>query len=220
MEEILLNPNVAYVLLWAGIILALLAVLSPGTGLLEISALICLGLAGYAVFNLTINYWALGIMLLGIFFFVLSIRYPKQLSYLALSIACMVVGSIFLFPEQDGNWWDPAVNPFLALVVSGLSAAFFWIVTRKVMETRQVIPTHDLSTIIGAKGEAKSLVHREGSVQVGSELWSATSEDPIPNGEEVKVVGLDGFTLQVVPWEDGDERSAAIEDDSANPSED
>lgn len=201
MLEILLNPNVAYLLLWAGLVMALLAVLSPGTGIIEIMALLCLALAGYAVFNLTVNYWALGIILAGGLFFILAIRFPKQLSYLAIAIACLVVGSIFIFPESDGNWWDPAVNPVLAFVVSTLSAAFFWIVTRKVLEARQAIPTHDLSTLIGRKGEAKTPVSQEGSVQVGSELWSATSEELIPAGANVRVIGIDGFSLKVELWD-------------------
>jgi len=201
MMEILLNPNVAYLLLWAGLVMALLAVLSPGTGVIEILALLCLALAGYAVFNLTVNYWALGIIMAGALFFVLAIRFPNQLVYLAVAIACLVVGSIFIFPESDGNWWDPAVNPALAFIVSSLSAAFFWFVTRKILEARQEIPTHDLSTLIGRKGEAKTMVSQEGSVQVGSELWSATSEETIPQGKNVRVIGIEGFSLKVELWD-------------------
>lgn len=197
MVEILLNPNVAYLLLWAGLVMALLAVLSPGTGIIEILALICLALAGYAVFNLTVNYWALGIIMVGGLFFVLAIRFPKQIAYLGISIACLIVGSIFIFPESDKIWWDPAVNPALAIVVSTLSAAFFWFVTRKVLESRQVIPTHDLSTLIGRVGEAKTPISQGGSIQLGAELWSATSEETIPVGARVRVLGIDGFTLLV-----------------------
>ena len=47
MEAIFLNPNVAYLFLVAGFSLALMAVLTPGTGLLEIGALFVLLLAGW-----------------------------------------------------------------------------------------------------------------------------------------------------------------------------
>jgi len=195
--EFLTNPNVTYLLLWAGITMAMLAVLSPGTGILEIGALICLGLAGTAIFNIdSINYWSIGIIALGAIFFLLAVRYQKQWIFLVVAIACLVIGSIFLFPTGE-HWYEPAVNPFLALVVSGLSALFFWFLTRKVLEARSVLPTHDLQGLIGEIGEAKTEIYRDGSVQVGSELWSATSEEPIASGTEVKIVGREGFTLIV-----------------------
>lgn len=193
--EILLDPNVAYLLLWAGITLALLAILSPGTILLELSAFILLIGAGVTLFFLDINYWALGVMALGVIFFLMSLRYPEQWWYLAISIVCLVLGSIFIFREE--NWWDPAVNPFLALIVSGLSGVFFWFATRKILEARQARPTHDLDNLIGAIGESKTEIHRDGSVQIGSELWSAESDLPIPNGARIRVVGIKGFTLVV-----------------------
>ena len=193
--EILLNPNVAYLLLWVGITLALLAILSPGTVLLELTAFIMLIGAGVTLFFLDINYWALGVMALGVIFFLMSLRYPKQWLYLAIAIVCLVLGSIFIFREE--NWWDPAVNPVLALIVSGLSGVFFWFVTRKILEARQARPTHDMDNLIGAIGESKTEIHRDGSVQIGSELWSAESDLPIPNGERIRVVSLKGFTLVV-----------------------
>ena len=50
--QIFLDPNVAYLLLASGMILVILALLSPGTGWLEILALFSLVLAGYSVVNL------------------------------------------------------------------------------------------------------------------------------------------------------------------------
>ena len=67
MEEFLLNPNLVYLFIIGGISLAFMAILTPGTGILEISALFFLILAGWGVFNLPINYWALILLVLGVF---------------------------------------------------------------------------------------------------------------------------------------------------------
>ena len=198
--QFLQNPNVAYLLLWAGITMALFAVLSPGSGILEIGALLTLALAAYSILTIPINFWAFGLLLLGMFFFFLAVRYPAKLIFLVLAIVFLVVGSIFLFRGE--NVWDPAVNPFLALFVSGLSTVFFWFVARKVMEARSAQPTHDLKSLIGEQGEAKTTIHQDGSVQLGSELWSARSETVIPRGSQVRIVGRDGFTLDVEPLEE------------------
>lgn len=197
MEEILLNPNVAYLLLMAGFLIAVLAVLTPGTGLFEIGTLFAWLLAGWSIYNLQINLWALIVLVIGVFPFLLAVRKSKQLAYLVVSIAALVIGSAFLFPSED--WWRPAVNPLLALVVSGLTGGFFWIVTRKVLEAEQVRPSHDLKALIGAIGEAKTDIHSEGSVQVGGELWTARSERLISEGSEVRVVEREGFILKVEP---------------------
>jgi membrane-bound serine protease (ClpP class) len=193
--DFLLNPNVAYLLLTAGLFFTILAMLSPGTGILEILGLIMLILAGYSIYNLPINWWAMLVLLVGFVLFFLAIRRPKNLAYLAASIAALVIGSAFLFRSDD--WWLPAVNPFLALAVSLFLGGFFWVATRKILEAKSARPTHDLKALIGEVGVAKSDIHDEGSVQVSGELWTASSKEPISEGTQIRVVARDGFVLVV-----------------------
>ena len=51
--------------------------------------------------------------------------------------------------------------------------------------------------MIGEDGEAKTDVHKEGSVQVDGELWSARSKELIQMGAQIKVISRDGFILDV-----------------------
>lgn len=194
----LLDPNVAYMLLAGGFTFAILALITPGTGLLELGALLAFLLAGYSVYNLPINLWALVILLIGVFPFMLAVRKSGKLVYLAISIFALVVGSAFLF--RSDVWYVPAVNPLLALIVSVLMAGYFWVATRKILEVEMTPPVHDLEGLIGQVGEAKTAVYQtEGSVQVNGELWSAQSETPIADGAAIRVVGREGFVLQVKP---------------------
>ena len=50
--NLLFDPNVAYLLLVIGLIVAILALFAPGTGVLEVGAIFMLFLAGYGIFNL------------------------------------------------------------------------------------------------------------------------------------------------------------------------
>ncbi|TLN20492.1 nodulation protein NfeD, partial [bacterium] len=50
--NIVIDPNLAYVLLVSGFVLAVLALFTPGTGLLEIGALFALVVAGFGVATL------------------------------------------------------------------------------------------------------------------------------------------------------------------------
>jgi membrane-bound serine protease (ClpP class) len=192
--DFLLDPNIAYLFLLAGVLLGLMALITPGTGIFEVGAFFCLALAGYAVYNLSFNLWALIVLVLSIIPFVFAIQKPKREWFLALSILGLVVGSVFLF-ATDG--WQPAVNPMFAAVSSILYAGFLWIVIQKTLQASHARPSHDLSTLVGQIGEAKTRIHSEGSVQVAGELWSARSEKSIPNGSPVKVVGREGFVLVV-----------------------
>lgn len=192
--DFLLDPNVAYLILVGAALLTMMAVLNPGTGVLEIIALFLWLISGYIIFNLPVNFWALGLMLLGLVLFLLSLRKTKSLVYLGLSIGAVIVGSIFLF-DQPG--WQPAVNPVLAVVVSIIVAGFTWIVAQKALEADQLRPAHDLEALIGAVGEAETAIEDGGSVQVAGELWSAKSEQVIPEGAQVRVVGREGFYLIV-----------------------
>src|SRR6185503_5146531 len=97
--DFLLDPNVAYLILLGGVLLAMLALAAPGTGLLEVGAFFCLVLAGYAIYNLSFNWWALLLLALSIVPFVYAIQKPKRELYLALSILLLIAGSIFMFPR-------------------------------------------------------------------------------------------------------------------------
>jgi len=194
-ENLLLNPNLAYLFLVGGFSLALMAILTPGTGLLEIGAFFALLLAGYGIYNLPINYWALAILLLGVFPFIWAVRKSGQLIYLAISILALVIGSAFLFKGEI--WWKPAVNLVLALVTSLMVGGFFWIVARKTLEADSAPPSHNLGALIGAIGEAKSDIYHEGSAQVRGELWAVRSLSPIPDGATVRVLQREGFILEV-----------------------
>jgi membrane-bound serine protease (ClpP class) len=192
--EFMLDPNVAYLLLLTGVLLGVLAALTPGTGLLEIGALFSLAGAGYAAYRLPFNWWALLILALSVVPFVLAFQNPKRDLWLAVSIAGLLLGAALTFGSESG--W-PAVNPVLALVASALAGAFLWIAVRKSMQAAHGKPAHNVEGLIGQLGESKTRVHDEGSVQVAGELWSARSEKAIPDGTPIRVIDRDGFVLVV-----------------------
>lgn len=192
--EFLLDPNIAYVILLGGVLLAMLALASPGTGLLEIGALFCIALAGYAVYNLSVNWWAILLVGLSLVPFIYAIQKPNREIYLAVAIGLVIVGSVFLF-ASDG--WLPVVNPFLAVMASALVAGFMWFAVRKSVQASLMRPTHDLDALVGQIGEARTKVRDDGSVQVAGELWSARSDEPITVGSHIRVVRREGFVLVV-----------------------
>ena len=198
-NELLLNPNLAYLLLVVGGMVALLAIISPGTGLLEIGALFILILAAWQVYQLPINLWALVLLLLGLVPFILAVRTSLQrklqAGFLVVAILAFVLGSSFLFRGEQ--WWRPAINPILATLVSIASAGFLWVAAVKSLEAGSKSPSHNLGSLIGATGETRTPIKDEGSAQIEGELWTVRSDKPIPANTKVRVVGRDGFILVV-----------------------
>lgn len=194
--EFLLIPSIAYLVLVAAVLLTLVAIMTPGTGIAEILAVFALLLAGYAVYHLSFNWWALLVLVLSAIPFLYSIRRPKREIWLALSIVGLTLGSIFFFPSEEGLL---SVDPWLAAMTTVVYSAFLWFSARKVMEISTSRPRHELSSLVGQRGEAKTAIGEDGAVQVAGELWSARSAAPLPAGSPVEVVGRDGFVLIVVP---------------------
>jgi membrane-bound serine protease (ClpP class) len=192
--EFLLEPNVAYVVLLAGALFSLMAIVSPGSGLFEIAALFFLALAGYAIYNLEFNAWSLAVLVLSIVPFVYALRRQRSAVPLALAVLMLVVGSVFLFSTERGA---PAVNPLVALTASSLVSGILWIAVQKSLQAAHAMPVHDLAGLVGQLGESRTEIHADGSVQVAGELWSARSENKISVGRQVRVVRREGFVLIV-----------------------
>jgi len=195
--EIFLNPNVVYLLLVLGLFLGTLALFSPGTGLLEAGALLILFAAGWGVYNNSrdINLWAVLVLALGVLPFLLAMRKRRSVIFLAIAIVAFELGSVYLFTPSV--WWKPEINPFLAGLTIISTSLFLWIAGVKAIEAERQPPSHDLSTLIGQVGEAKTFIHAEGTVQVAGEQWSAWSDEPIPVGIPVRVIRREGLILKV-----------------------
>lgn len=195
----LLDPNVTYLLLVLGFVLGILALFTPGTGLLEIGALFAIALAGYGIYQLDINLWALLLMVAGIVPLIFAIRKPKRWYWLLAALALMVVGSIFLFPRNAGT---ETINPFFASLVSIAAIAITWWIGRKGLEAVKMRPSQDLRNLIGQVGEARTAIQQEGTVYAGGEEWSARSQERIPAGAQIKVIDREGLVLIVEPYKE------------------
>ncbi len=192
--DILVNPNVGYLVLMVSMLITLLAILSPGTGILEITALTMMMLCGWFVVQLPTQLWALLLMLLGFVPLILAAKFNWQPLYLASSIIISLIGAAFFFKGEN---WYPGAHPVLIIILSILDGSVFWYIARKTLEAHQQIPVQDLSQLIGAIGETRTNVHHEGTIFVNGELWSARSTSLIPNNRPVRVTGRDGLILLV-----------------------
>src|SRR5258706_14757303 len=161
MMDILLDPNVAYLILLGGVLLGFLAIVTPGTGLFEVGTFFCILLTGYAIYYLSINSWAILMMLLSIIPFVYASQKPRRELYLGLSILIVVIGSVFVFPRSATQ---AGVNPLIAIFSTSFVAIFLWLAVQKSLEAAHLKPLHDLHGLMGKISNTKTAIDDEGSV--------------------------------------------------------
>jgi membrane-bound ClpP family serine protease len=187
--------DISYILLIAAIWTSVLAISSPGTGMLEIVAGICIFFTILAAVLTPIHLWALGILILGLAAFLIEVARPMKGVFLIISIILFSVGSAFLYPGSNGE--VAGVSWLLAVIASISTAVYFWFVVRKVLETRKRPLQHNPSSVVDQVGEALTEIYNSGAVQMTNEIWSACSETRIPKGTRVRVLFRRGLVLTV-----------------------
>ena len=188
------NPNIAYVLMLIGLAGLYFELSHPGAIFPGVIGGISLILAFYAFQTLSVNYAGVLLILLGAILFLLEI---KVTSYGLLSIGgviCLTLGSIMLFNTGTTGLrvsWSvliPAV-----LVISG----FFITVAFLAVRAHMAKPRTGYQGLIGEIAVAKESLAPEGKVFVHGELWNATSDDVVPVGSRVEVIGVENLLLKV-----------------------
>lgn len=209
--HVLLDPNIALILLNVGSLAILIELYNPGTVLPAIIGIICLTLAAVALFGLPTNWAAVILIVAALIMFVLDIK----VSGFALTvggIAAFVLGAFFLFrPFTPPEPTAPAVE-VSPLVIAGttlLTASFFIFILGAAWRSRNVPVITGVGPYIGAEGVARTNLDPEGTALVRSEEWTAIAENPpIAKGENIRVVGVDGVRLRVVRRDGSAHRAA------------
>ncbi|MGD8605065.1 MAG: NfeD family protein [Anaerolineales bacterium] len=197
----LVLTNLLYLVLVAGVWLTVLAVVTPGTGILEVLVLAALVITGMGAFYTPFNPWAFLILGAGVLALVISLRRKPFEIWLLLSALLFSAGSIFLYRLEDGRL---GVHPLLAIVVSLMTVGYFWWAIRGVIEAQHQRPVQDPTALVGQVAEVRTAMDPVGSVYVAGEMWSARSQEDCTVGDKVRVTGVDGLTLEVIPVNDSE----------------
>lgn len=193
------DPNVAYVLLIFGLLIAVLAFSVPGTGFAEIAAGVCLLLAVIGLSQLPVNLAGILLIIAGVGLFLLDLK--LQSMALALGGAILLgIGSVFLF---EVTATQSGVSLWLIGIVTLGTMAFFIFGVSRVVKAMRLRPSVDISTLVGSQGVVSAeLIESNqfrGTAQIGSELWSVQSSVDIPEGTPVVVERIEGLVAYVKP---------------------
>ena len=195
--QFLINPNIAYVLIVAGVAQFFLINLMPKSRLLMIGMVLCLVAAGYELVTLKGNPWALVIVALSPLPFLAAVRQTRWLAHLLfIAMLMLTVGSMALLVDRNGN---PTVNYGLAGFVSILFGEALWIALGRTRNAEGLSSRDNPAPMVGTVGEVRTEigVASAGLVDIDGELWTARSKETIPEGSTVRVLRCDGAVLTV-----------------------
>lgn len=192
--NILADPNIAYLLMMAGILGLYLEFSHPGLLFPGLAGGICLLLALTAFQVLPINYTGLLLILLGIGLLVAELFLPSFGILGFGGIVSFVLGSLFLFDTPDS---ELAVDRSIILTAAlSVSAFMLFVGTLAVRAWRQQ-PVSGAEGLIGEVGEVRNRLAPRGKVWLHGEYWNAESDEEIEVGQKVQVVGVDRMVLHV-----------------------
>lgn len=195
----IVNPNVAYLLMMLGVLGLIVEFTHPGLGLPGVGGLICLLLALYAFQVLPVNYAAIALIVLGLALLAAEAVVTSH-GLLALGgLVALVLGSLMLFDAPEA---ELRVSLSMVLAVALTLSAIMLFILQRALRSRAFPVATGQQGMIGEIGEAITDLAPDGLVFIHGETWEATSAAPVPQGKPVRVSGLDGLRLTVVPAAD------------------
>ena len=201
--HIITDPNIAYLLLSLGTLLLLAELVDPGLTVAGIGAVLAFVIAFLALGNLPVNWAGVGLLGVSVILFAVALLTDTEVIVSVVALVPFVLGSLLLFipfapisPALPTVRVSPWLIGFIALIMIGFSL----LVLRAVLAAMRLPPKSGAQRLVGYRGLALTDLNPTGQVRVDRQEWSAVSvADPIPAGSAVRVAGVTGVRLEVVP---------------------
>jgi membrane-bound serine protease (ClpP class) len=191
------NPTIAYILLSMGSLGLLLELYNPGSIFPGVIGGICLLLAFYALGTLPLNFAGLALIAFGLLLFGLEPFLTSHGILAAGGATSFVIGSLLLINAPDAPFLQVSLAAIVA--VTAILVVFFLIIVTAVIRSRRRRVVTGREGLLGATGRVRRLIEpgRHGLVLVQGELWQATADRRLNEGEPVVVDAVDGLLLTV-----------------------
>jgi membrane-bound serine protease (ClpP class) len=191
--SVITSPSVALVLMLIGVYGLFFEFSSPGFGVAGVAGGICLLLGLYALQLLPVNYAGLGLLLLGLALMIAEAFLPSFGVLGIGGIVAFVLGATLLIDTDVPGFGIPL--PVIAATALA-SGALLILVGGMALRARRSRVVSGREELIGALGE---VIDADGWAAVHGERWRVRCHQPLSAGQKVRVRGIDGLTLDVVP---------------------
>jgi membrane-bound serine protease (ClpP class) len=190
------DPNIAYMLLMAGILGLYMEFSNPGVMFPGVTGAICLVMALISLQLLSFNYAGLILILLGIALLIGEAFMPSFGILGIGGVVSLALGSFLLFDTPNS---DLTIDRSIIFTAVATMATLVLAIGYLVFRSQKAKPTLGMEGLIGEIGEVRAKLSPSGKVFVHGEYWNAQTqaEAQIDVGERVQIVGYDGMNLKV-----------------------
>ena len=214
--SLLVQPAIALLLLTLGANALLIELSNPGGYIAGVIGVLALVLGFYSLGALEANLVGLAFFVVAIVLFVLELQAPTKGLFIVLGALLFVLGSVILFAETAfGVPWVTVIG------LTAASALFALFVLGAIWRALKRAPVTGFEGMVGREAEVKRDLDPHGKVLIDGELWEAElvaegareasageggagavvlPAEPAPRvqaGEQVVVLGREGYTLRV-----------------------
>jgi membrane-bound serine protease (ClpP class) len=194
--SVISDPSIAYVLMLLGVYAIFFELTNPGMVLPGVVGVICLLIGLYGLHMLPVSYAGLALIALGLGFMVAEVFLPAYGSLGIGGLIAFVVGSVILIDTGVPGYGIPYA---LIAGFAAASLAFLAFAAGVVVKSRKRAVVSGREEMIGSAGEVIEASDAEGWARVHGELWRIRSRAALHSGQRVRVAGMEGLTLEVVP---------------------
>jgi membrane-bound serine protease (ClpP class) len=192
----LASPDVAVLLVMAGLLGLYIEFNQPGLLLPGIFGAVCLVLAAIAFQILPFSWVGLMLILVGLGLAVAEVFVSAYGLLLVAGMVCFLLGGSMLFEMPEVS--DLGVSFWSVLVPSVVGfATFAALVIFAIGRTFMRAQTAGVDELIGLVGTSASALSPAGKIFVRGEYWDADAEEEISKGARVEVTAVEGMRLRV-----------------------
>jgi membrane-bound serine protease (ClpP class) len=190
------DPNVAVILMFAGLMGLYIEFNNPGLILPGVVGGVCLILTGFAFQILPFSWVGLVLIFAGLGLIVAELFVTSFGLLFASGIACFLLGGSMIFEQPDLSDLTVSFWSVLVPVVLGLGS-FAGLVVLLVGRSLMLGQISGVDEMIGLVGQSSSSIDPEGKVFIRGEYWNVQADEPIDEGQPVEVVAVEGLKLRV-----------------------
>jgi membrane-bound serine protease (ClpP class) len=194
--NVIVDPNIAVLLLMAGLLGLYVEFNQPGTVVPGVVGAACLLLALIAMQILPFSWIGLLLIAAGIALFVTEIFVTSYGVLFAGGVICFLIGGSMVFDRPDLSDLNVSFWPVLVPTVAGM-ALFGGLVVYAVGHTLGRRQESGVSELIGMTGVATTALEPDGTVFIRGDYWRARADEPTGAQERVEATSVQGLELTV-----------------------
>jgi len=195
------SPPVAYLLFLIGFGLLVFELFTAGVGVAGVVGALCTFFGCFGLAELPARSWAVALLVVAMVAFAVDVQVGIPRFWTGVGLVLTAIGSLWLYESLPGT--SLRLGWLTLLVGIGGCALAFIVGMPSMVRTRFATPTIGREWMIGSMGAAVGDIDPDGVVLVEGSRWRARTNraTPVKNGDPVRVVAIDGVTLEVEPEE-------------------